>query len=64
MRRLLSDGEWHTRTGEIADLLPDVPDAWFLQISRDLGVEYRWYRADGQVLPGPGSRSEWRLPAD
>jgi hypothetical protein len=62
LRRLLSDGEWHSRTVEIGGLLPDIPDGWFLRIKQELGIEYRFNGVNGPGSRGPGSRSEWRLP--
>jgi hypothetical protein len=58
----LSDGGWHPRMTEIANLLPNVPDGWFLRIKQDLNIEHRFYGVNGDGSRGPGSRSEWRMP--
>ena len=62
VERLLSDGQWHTRVREIGNLLPNVPDGWFLRIKQDLDIEHRFYGVNGVGSRGPGSCVEWRLP--
>lgn len=47
---------------EIGDLLPNVPDGWFLRINQDLDIEHRFYGVNGVGSRGPGSCVEWRLP--